>query len=73
MEKERERNSNVWLPPMSPQLGTLSATQACALTGNLTSNPLVLKPALSPLSHTSQGYNFFKILCKLLFLTRIYF
>ena len=31
------------------------ATQAYALTGNPTSDPLVLQPVLSPLSHTSQG------------------
>ena len=28
---------------------------ACALTGNQTSDPLVLRLALNPLSHTSQG------------------
>ena len=33
-EEEAERNINVWLPPMCPQLGTWPATQACALTGN---------------------------------------
>ena len=33
------------------------ATQACALTGNLTSDPLVCRPVLNPPSHTSQGYN----------------
>ena len=32
-----------------------STTQACALTGNGTSDPLVHRPVLSPLSHTSQG------------------
>ena len=32
------------------------ATQACALTGNRTSNALVHRPALNPLSHTSQGW-----------------
>ena len=29
--------------------------EPCVLTGNLTSDPLVLRPALNPLSHTSQG------------------
>ena len=29
--------------------------QACALTGNRTCDPLVHRPELSPLSHTSQG------------------
>ena len=32
--EERERNINVWLPLVHPPLGTCSATQACALTGN---------------------------------------
>ena len=54
-EGERERNINVWLPPPPLPLGTWPATQACALTGNWTSHPLVRRPALSPLSHTSQG------------------
>ena len=31
------------------------ATQACALTGNQISDPLVCRPVLSPLSHNSQG------------------
>ena len=59
-EKEMERNSNVWLPLARPMLGTWPITQACALTGNQTCNPLVYSPALNPQSHTSQGYfNFF--------------
>ena len=37
------------------QLGTWPTTQARALTGNQTSNLSVCRPALSPLSHTSQG------------------
>ena len=36
--------------------GTWPATQACALTGNRTGNPLVHRPVLNPLSHTSQGH-----------------
>ena len=58
-EKERKRNINVWLPLMCPPLGIWPATQACALTGNLTGNPLVCRPVLNPLSHTSQGRNKF--------------
>ena len=54
-EGERERNISVWLPPMCPLLGTWPATQACALTGNRTSDPLVRRLAFNPLSHTSQG------------------
>ena len=54
-EKERERNINVWLPLTCHLLGTWPATQACALTGNGTSHPLVHRPALYAVSHTSQG------------------
>ena len=39
----------------TPPLGTQPATQACALTGNQTSDSLVHRPVLNPLSHTSQG------------------
>ena len=60
-----ERNSNVQLPLTCPPLGTWPATQACALTGNRTSYPLVHRLALNPLSHTSQGcfvfLNFFYV------------
>ena len=55
MEKERERNINVWLPLERPPLGTWPTTQACALTGNQTSDLLVYRPALNPLTYTSQG------------------
>ena len=34
------------------------ATQACALTGNQTSDPFVHRLALSPPNHTSQGQNY---------------
>ena len=54
-EIERERNINVCLPLVRPQLDTWPATQAYALTRNRTGNPLVCRPVLSPLSHTSQG------------------
>ena len=33
-EKDKKRNINVWLLLTHPSLGTWSATQACALTGN---------------------------------------
>ena len=39
--RERKRNINLWLPLERPLLGTWPATQACALTGNQTSDPLV--------------------------------
>ena len=58
-EKERERNTNVWLCLMCPGLGTGPAIQACALTGNWTHDPLVHRSELNPLSHTSQGIFFF--------------
>ena len=41
---------------MCPRLGTQPATQACALTENQTRDPLIHRPTLNPLSHTSQGY-----------------
>ena len=47
-EKERERNINVWLPLESPIVGTQPKTQACALTGNRSGDPLVRRPALNP-------------------------
>ena len=56
MEKERERNINVWLPLLYPLLVTQPTTQACALNGNQTSDPLVHRLAFNPLSHTSQGF-----------------
>ena len=60
-EKERERNVNVQLPLKHPLLGTWPATQACALTGNRTSDPLICRLALNPPSHTSEGRkNFWK-------------
>ena len=41
-------------PSSTPQLGTWHPTQACALTGNQTSDPLVCRLALKPLGYTSQ-------------------
>ena len=54
-EGEREGEKH-WCVVAShkPPLGSWSATQACALTGNRTSDPLIHRPALNPLSHTSQ-------------------
>ena len=58
-EKERKRRVGggdvIWLPLTQPQLGTWPATRGCALTGTGISELLVCRPALSPLSHTSQG------------------
>ena len=55
-EKERKKNINVWLPLTCPLLGTWPVTQACALTGNQTGDPLVHRLALNPLNHTSRNY-----------------
>ena len=49
--RKRERNISVWLPLVRPLLGTWPETQACALTGNPTSDPLICRPALDSLSH----------------------
>ena len=54
-EWEGEKNQCVVVSLICPLLGTWPATQACALTGNRTSGPLVHRSALSPLGHTSQG------------------
>ena len=54
-EKERERNVNAWLPIASLLLETWPATQACALTGNQTGNPLVLRPAFNLQSHPARA------------------
>ena len=43
-EKERERNISVWLPLTWSPVGTTPASQACALTGNQTRDPLVHSP-----------------------------
>ena len=54
-EGKRERNINVWLPLAHPLLGTWPTTQACALTGNRTGDPLVPRSTLNPLIYTTQG------------------
>ena len=60
-EKE-ERNINVRLPLVCPPPGTWPATKARVPTGNRTSDPLVCRPVLNPLIHTSQGTTVY--LCK---------
>ena len=57
---------------MCPLLGFCPATQACALTGNQTSDILIHRPALSLLSHTSQGIQGNFILFYLFFKDFIY-
>ena len=58
--KEKEEKHPCVVASPVPPTGHL-ATQACALTRNWNSNPLVHRPAFNPLSHTSQGllYNEF--------------
>ena len=56
-EGERERNINVWLLLMHPLLVTWPTVQACALPKNQTRDPVVHRPVLSSLNHTSQGGN----------------
>ena len=51
----REGKINVWLPLERPLLETWPTTQACALTGNPTSHPMLLRMVLNPLSYNSQG------------------
>ena len=41
-----------------PLLGTWPTTQACAMTGNQTGDPLVFRLALDPLIHTDQGMSY---------------
>ena len=53
-EKQGEKHQCV-TASCTPPTGDLPTTQACALTGNGTGNPLVHRPALNPLGHTSQG------------------
>ncbi|KAF6094718.1 hypothetical protein HJG60_011820 [Phyllostomus discolor] len=54
-EKQKGININVWLPLVRPLPGTWPATQACALIGSWTSDPLVCRLELSSLGYTSQG------------------
>ena len=53
----KKGNINVWLPLARPLLGTRPEIQACALDWESDQDPLVHRPALNPLSHTSQGSN----------------
>ena len=53
--RNREKETSMCVCHLSAPLGTWPTTQACAPTGNGTSDPLVHRPALNPLSHTGQG------------------
>ena len=59
-EKEGKKHQCVRETPIgcllhTPQLGIWPTTQACTLIGNQTSDLSVHRPALNPLTHTSQG------------------
>ena len=54
----------MWLLLACSLLGAWPATQACALTGNRIGGPLVRRPVLNPLSHTSQGLPVHSLLVK---------
>ena len=55
-EGEREGEKHQCVVALAcPSLGIWPATQACALTGYQTGDPLVCRPVLNPLSYTSQG------------------
>ena len=53
-KREGEKHQCMVASHTSP-LGTWSATQACALTGNWTGDPLVCRPGLNTLNDTSLG------------------
>ena len=53
--QERRRETSMCDCLSCIPLGTWPATQACALTGNQTSDHFAHMEALNPLSHTSQG------------------
>ena len=58
-EGERERNISVWLSLTWSPLGTWSTTQACALTGNRTSNSLVCSLCLIHWATPARAESFF--------------
>ena len=60
-EGEREGNIHMCHLSSAPYWGPdLQPRHVPRPTGNQTGNPLVHRPALHPLSHTSQGFVFFK-------------
>ena len=56
-KKEREKKYQCVVAPHMTPTGDLSRNPGMCLTGNGTSDPLVHRPVLNPLSHTSQGRN----------------
>ena len=71
-EREGEKHKYVVASRVLLPLGTWPLTQACALTGNQTGNPLVHRLALSPLSHTSQGWDAFLKKLRLIHICTVY-
>ena len=66
----------MWLPLTRPQLGTWPATQACALTENQTSHPLVHSPcSIHWATPSTPGQLIFFVFCFLgqLFIVEFYF
>ena len=71
MEREGERGRETskcerhidQVPFTCPQPGTWPTTQASALTGNHTGDPLVHRPALNALSNNGQGICFYYSYC----------
>ena len=53
---EHERETSTGCLSHTPQLGTEPATQACALTGNPTCDPLVCEMMPNQLGYTGPGY-----------------
>ena len=52
----REKGEKQWCVRETLAASRMPTMQACALTDNWTGNILVHRPALNPLSHTSQGF-----------------
>ena len=57
--RKRRRETSMCGYPSHALTGDLPASRACALSGNRTGDLFIRRPALNPLSHTSQGISFF--------------
>ena len=67
-EGERaERNINVWLPLSHLPTGDLASNPGMCPEGASTGDPLVHRPALNPLSHTSWATIFFLLMVSLIY------
>ena len=56
--ERREKKHQCVVASHAPLWRIWPTTQACALAGNRTGNPLVRRPTLNPLSYTNQGQAF---------------